>query len=113
MVGFEKKKAELEAEGISVFAAAVDDTEKTAEVQKDVSFPVCHGVTRDVGDKLGSWWDERRDFIQPSEFVIRQDGTVVSATYSSAPIGRVEAGDVLSLLGFLKKMRAAKAAKKD
>ena len=102
MAGFEKLKDEFAAESISVFAAAVDDASDTQAVQDDVSFPVAHGVTKEDADKLGAWWDGRRDFIQPSEFILRRDGRVVSATYSSGPVGRLDAGDALGLVKILK-----------
>ncbi len=95
-----------------MFAAAVDSEEKTREVvDSGLSFPVAHGVTRATGEALGAWWDERRGYIQPSEFVIQRDGVVVHSTYSSSPIGRTDPGDVLSMLGFLEARRKAKEAK--
>ncbi len=102
MAGFEECKDELASEGISVIAASVDDAEKTGEVQAELSFPVAHGVTRDVADALGAWWDTRRDFIQPSEFILDSSGRVLSATYSTGPVGRLDAKDALSLLKILK-----------
>ena len=68
----------------------------TLRLVGDISFALAHGVTRAQADALGAWWDDRRDSIQPSEFVIERDGRVLHATYSSSPIGRVEPGDVLS-----------------
>ncbi len=102
MAGFEECKDELAAEGISVIAASVDDAEKTREVQAELSFPVAHGVTRDVADAIGAWWDTRRDFIQPSEFILDSSGRVLSATYSTGPVGRLDPKDALSLLKILK-----------
>ena len=93
---------------MSVFAATVDTEEKVAEVAASgVSFPLGWGVTRETGDRIGAWWDERRDFIQPSEFVIRQDGRVIQSSYSSGPLARTDPTDVISMMEFLKD-RAAK-----
>ena len=69
----------------------------------DLNFPVAWGVTRDIGDKIGAWWEEERDFIQPSEFFIQGDGKVIASTYSSSPIGRMEPEDGLALAKFLLK----------
>ncbi len=69
----------------------------------DLNFPVAWGVTRDIGDQLGAWWEEERDFIQPSEFFIQGDGKVIASTYSSSPIGRMEPEDGLALAKFLLK----------
>ena len=100
MVGFEKLKAELEGVGANVFAASVDPIEKAGEVAAEVSFPVGYGVTRDVADKLGSWWEERRSIIQPSEFVIDGGGKILASSYSDGPIGRIDAADVIKLINF-------------
>ena len=100
MAAFEKARPDLEALGIKVVAASVDPLDKAKEVAADLSFPIGYGVTRAMADQLGSWWEERRGIIQPSEFLVAADGKVRSATYSSGPIGRVEAGDVVKLVNF-------------
>ena len=100
MVGFEKLKNELAAVGASVFAASVDPEDKAQLVAADVSFPVGYGVTRAQSDALGSWWEDRRSIMQPSEFVIGANGKVITSSYSSGPIGRIEASDVVKLINF-------------
>lgn len=100
MVGFEKLKAELSAVGARIFAASVDPIDKAGEVAAEVSFPVGYGVTREAADKLGSWWEERRSIIQPSEFVIDSGGKIIASSYSDGPIGRIEAADVIKLINF-------------
>ena len=109
MAGFEKLKPELDALGVKIVAASVDPLDKAREVAAELSFPVAYGVTRAMADQLGAWWEDRRAIIQPSEFVVAADGKVRSSTYSSGPIGRVEAGDVVKLVTFYDKQ----AAKKD
>ena len=106
MVGFEKRKPELDALGIKVVAASVDSIEKGKEVAAELSFPVGYGVTRAIADQLGSWWEERRGIIQPSEFLVTAEGKIRSATYSSGPIGRVDAADVITLVAFYDKLAA-------
>ena len=106
MAAFEEKKDDLAALGVSVYAASVDSEEKAQEVvDSGLSFPVGWGVTRDTGNLLGSWWDERRDYIQPTEFVIRKDGRVVQSSYSSGPLARTHPDDVESMIKFLIKRR--------
>lgn len=100
MVGFEKLQTELNALGVKVFAASVDAIDKAGEVAAEVSFPVGYGVTRDVAEKLGSWWEERRSIIQPSEFVIDAGGKVLASSYSDGPIGRIDAADVIKMINF-------------
>ena len=100
MVGFENEIKELEAIGVKVVAASIDPIDKAREVADEVSFPVGHGVTREMADALGSWWEDRRGIIQPSEFIVDADGKVVVSSYSSGPIGRLVPGDVAGLVRF-------------
>jgi peroxiredoxin len=100
LVGFEKLKDELEAIGAKVVTASVDPIDKAREVAGDVSFPVGHGVTRAMADMLGSWWEDRRSIIQPSEFVVGADGKVVVSSYSDGPLGRIDAADAVKLIRF-------------
>jgi peroxiredoxin len=100
LAGFEKLKAELDAVGASVIAASVDPIDKASEVAQEVSFPVGYGVTREVADRLGSWWEERRSIIQPSEFLIDAGGKILASSYSDGPIGRIDAADVIKAINF-------------
>ena len=101
MVGFEKLKAELDAVGAKVFAGSVDPIDKAGEVAAEVSFPVGYGVTREIADKLGSWWEDRRSIIQPSEFIIDvATGKITASSYSDGPIGRIDAADVIKSINF-------------
>jgi peroxiredoxin len=100
LAGFEKLRSELDAVGASVIAASVDPIDKAGEVAREVSFPVGYGVTREVADKLGAWWEERRSIIQPSEFLIGVDGKILASSYSDGPIGRIDAADVIKVVNF-------------
>jgi peroxiredoxin len=100
LVGFEKLKTELDAAGAGVFAASVDPIDKAGEVAHEVSFPVGYGVTREVADRLGSWWEERRSIIQPSEFLIDAGGRILASSYSDGPIGRIDGADVINVINF-------------
>ena len=100
MVGYEKAKPDLDALGAKVVAASVDPIDKAREVAAEVSFPIGYGVTRDIAEKLGSWWEERRQVIQPSEFIVGADNKIIVSSYSDGPLGRIEAADVVSLIRF-------------
>ena len=108
MAGFERLKPELDALGVKVVAASIDPIDKAKEVAAELSFPVGYGVTRAMAERIGAWWEERRGLIQPSEFLLAADGKVRSATYSSGPIGRVDAGDVVKIVNFYDKLATRK-----
>jgi len=84
----------------SIFAASVDPIDKAREVASGVTFPVGYGVTREIADKLGSWWEERRSIIQPSEFIVDASGKILASSYSDGPLGRIDAADVIKFIDF-------------
>jgi len=54
-----------------------------------------------MGDRIGAWWEERRDHIQPSEFLLTRKGRVLGSTYSSSPVGRMDPEETLALVRIL------------
>jgi peroxiredoxin len=100
LAGFGKQRQALEAVGAKVVAASVDPLDKAREVAADVGFPIAYGVTREQADAIGAWWEERRQFVQPSEFVLGRDGNVIASSYSAGPLGRIDAADVIKLINF-------------
>ena len=105
MVGFENVKAELTELGVSVAAASVDPIDKAKEVADEVSFPVGYGVTREIAEKLGSWWEDRRQIIQPTEFLLRPDNTVAASSYSDGPLARMQGEDVVRFVRHLESQK--------
>ena len=67
---------------------------------------MAHGVDRTVGDRLGAWWEPKRDHIQPTELVLTGSGTVLFSTYSNSPVGRMDPDELLRLLQLLHSRRA-------
>jgi len=70
-----------------------------------VNFPVGYGITRDIANKLGSFWEDRRQIIQPSEFIVNRDGKVLVSSYSDGPLGRMIASDVIGYITFLESQK--------
>ena len=63
-------------------------------------------MTREDGDRIGAWWETRRDHIQPSEFVLSRSGKVLFSTYSNSPVGRMDPEETLTLIQYLNEQRA-------
>ncbi len=82
-------------------AGTVDTEAQTLEVAKELGFPVAYGMTRADADSIGAWWEERRNHIQPSEFIVTQKGRVLSSNYSSSPVGRMDPAETLTLMNYL------------
>jgi peroxiredoxin len=77
-------------------------------VADEVTFPIAYEVPRSVADTLGSWWEDRRGLIQPSEFLIGADNRVVASSYSDGPMGRFDARAVIGLIKFYDSLAAKK-----
>ena len=105
MGGFSEHYSELQSLGASVLAASTDTLDNSQEIAADTPYPVCFGVTREQAATLGSWWEDRRGLIQPSDFVLGADANVLSATYSTGPIGRLEAADAIRFIQFQEKLK--------
>jgi peroxiredoxin len=108
LAGFEFWKAQHAAAGVKVVAASVDPIDKAREIAAGVSFPIGYGVTRAMADQLGSWWEDRRQIIQPSEFILRADGTIMHASYSSGPLARTDPIEVIRFINFHEAQQAQK-----
>ncbi|MBQ13747.1 MAG: hypothetical protein CMQ17_05040 [Gammaproteobacteria bacterium] len=106
MAGYEERRDAFREQGVTIIAAAVDSEEQTAKVAADLGFPVAFGVTHEDGDAIGAWWEDRRDHIQPSEFVLSGSGKVMMSTYSNSPVGRMDPAETLSVITYLNSLRA-------
>lgn len=105
MVGFRDARSDLDALNAKVVAASVDPLDKAKEVADEVGFPVGFGVTRAEADALGAWWEDRRQIVQPSEFLLDASGKVLASSYSDGPLGRVDAADVVRTIRRLESMK--------
>ena len=108
MAGFAKLYPDLQALGARAVAASVDPIDKAKEVAAELPFPVAYGVTREQADAIDAWWEDRRQIIQPSEFLLDANGKVLTSTYSSGPIGRIDAADVIKNINFREKQAQGK-----
>ena len=108
MAGYKAHKGELDKLGVTVVAASVDPEEKAQEVANEVNFPIGYGITRADADKVGAFWEERRQIIQPAEFLLNGEGKVVVSSYSDGPIGRMQAADVVSLVTYYESQKQNK-----
>ena len=106
MAAFSELKQEFDDVGASILGASVDTLDKAAELQNGLNFPIAYGVTQEQAATIGSWWEDRRSIIQPSEFILGDHGNVVSATYSTGPVGRLMPEDALKLIRFVEAQKS-------
>ena len=87
----------------------MDSEENTAAVARGLGFPVAFGMTKADGEMMGSWWDEKRECIQPSEFLLSKSGRVMISGYSNGPVGRMDPEETLNLIKYLNEQRTQAA----
>ncbi len=74
-----------------------EDARKMVEKHK-IGFRVVYGLdVRKEAEKIGAYFDSENGYFQPANFILRH-GKVVQATYSSGPLGRLQAEHVLMLV---------------
>ena len=86
-------------------AASVDAVEKAKETVEKVGiiYPVAYGLDpEEVAGKTGAYFDAEKRFLHAAGFVIGPDNRIVVACFSTGPIGRFTAIDVLNLIRFYK-----------
>jgi len=79
-----------------------EDARKMVE-KHNIGFPVVYGLdVRKEAEKIDAYFDSENGYFQPANFILR-DGKVVQATYSSGPLGRLQAEQVLMLIDHYRK----------
>lgn len=102
---FQRASGRLAEAGIKVVALSVDDeatTRGTIDKYK-LSFPVGHSADADrIAALTGAYVNETPHYLQSTGFVLDPGGRVLNAVYSSGPIGRLVAEDVIGMVNYLK-----------
>ena len=103
MADFQKSLAEFAARKATVVAGSVDgfdDARKTIE-RHELVFPVAYGLDpTEVSATTGAFFDKERGFLQATGFIVRRDGTLTLAVYSTGAIGRLVAADCLGVIDY-------------
>ncbi len=58
---------------------------------------------KEFAGMTGAFFDDQKGFIHATAFIIRPDGTIENAVYSTGPIGRFTATDTIMLIDYRKK----------
>lgn len=105
LAGFQRASEKLAEAGVKVVALSVDDeatTIGTIEKHK-LSFPVGHSADADeVAAVTGAYTNQTPHYLQTTGFLLAPDGKILNAVYSSGPIGRLVAEDVIGMVTYLK-----------
>lgn len=96
---------------MKVVAASVDTEEQAKGTMEEcgiTNFAVGYGLdNKQVGELTGCFYEEKRQILHSTGYVVRPDGTIAVGVYSTGPIGRMVWQDALALIQFYKKMAAS------
>ncbi len=86
------------------------DTEEQAKGTVEecgIDFPVGYGIdNKQISELTGCFYEEKRQILHSTGYVIKPDGTIAVGVYSSGPIGRLVWQDVLAVVQYIKGMAA-------
>ena len=102
---FQRASGKLAEAGIKVVALSVDDEATTVgTIEKfKLSFPVGHSADADkIASLTGAYTNDSPRYLQSTGFVLAPDGTILNAVYSSGPLGRLVAEDVIGMVAYHK-----------
>ncbi|WP_054308823.1 peroxiredoxin family protein [Mesorhizobium sp. 1M-11] len=105
LAGFQRASEKLAETGIKVVALSVDDEATTiGTIEKfKLNFPVGHSADADqVAAETGAYTNETPRYLQTTGFLLAPDGKILNAVYSSGPIGRLVAEDVIGMVNYIK-----------
>jgi hypothetical protein len=109
LVDFDTNAMLLKQEGIAVVAASVDSVEEASDLAGGLRLRYAQVLAGLDGPAVASATGAAiqtgdRTFLHATGFLLKPDGGIVNSVYSSGPIGRFTANDVLKKVVFEKFM---------
>lgn len=105
LASFQRHLPRLSEEGIGVVALSTDDEEHATSTVREhnITFPVGYGADPDkTAAVLKGYLNRARGSLESTNFLLRPDGTIEVAVYSSKVLGRLVADDVVGYVRRLK-----------
>jgi len=103
LASFSRAAERLADVGAKVVALSVDDEASAAEIvaKHKLPFPVGHSAdAQKVAAATGAYVNDDPRYLQSTGFLLAPDGTVLTAVYSSAAIGRLTVDDVVGFIRY-------------
>jgi alkyl hydroperoxide reductase subunit AhpC len=111
LVDFDTNANLLESLGVKVIAGSVDSVAETATLAEGLRLRYCEMVAELDGPAIATatgaaLQSGERVFLHATGFLVDPEGGIVNSVYSSGPIGRFTANDVLKKVIFEQARRA-------
>jgi peroxiredoxin len=106
LTAFKEKEDDFKQLGVNILLASADTLAEAQKVAEELNFPIGYGVSKEISNSLGAWWEEKRQIIQPAEFIVDATGKILASSYSCGPLGRMDAADVIKLVKYFEGKKA-------
>lgn len=103
LTAFQEKVTDFEERNVALIAASVDPIEDARETVTTLglTYPVAYGLRHmEFAEQTGAFYEVRRSIIHATEFVIKADGTLLGAVYSTGPSGRYDVEAAMRVIDF-------------
>ncbi len=97
---------EFDGKKIRIIGASTDSLEDAQKMvmRQKLSFSMAYGLNAgEFALQTGAFFDEAKSYIHATGFILRPDGKIDDAVYSTGPIGRLIAADTLLLIDYRSK----------
>jgi peroxiredoxin len=106
LLDFQRATPQFDEIGAKIVALSVDPLEQAQQTveRHRLSFPVLYGLdAQQMEQTIGAYISTDPLYLQATNFVIRPDGTIAMAIYSSGALGRLVAADAVNYVKYLQK----------
>ena len=103
-------RSALDDLGVKIVALSVDEAGVSAKLvaENHLPFPVGYGLNAgEISAAIGAFTNPNPLYLQPSNFILSPEGTILSALYSTHAVGRLSASDVQRFISHLKSKQKA------
>lgn len=110
MADFEAKASDFRAAGIRLLAASVDPEDGARKVVRELglSYPMTYGLSAPaIAASTGAYYEPEERYLHATAFILKPDGNVAAAVYSTGAIGRYAAADALDVVRSLSQKKSA------
>jgi len=106
LADYQARLSDFDERGITVAASSVDslDHAQKTVAQLGLGFPIAFGLNApEFASLTGAFYEREKNYLHATAFIIKPDGLVSNATYSTGSIGRLTPADALRLIDYFTK----------
>jgi peroxiredoxin len=98
----------FERRNILVVAGSIDtiDLAQQTRDKHEITFPLAYGMNvLEFARATGAHYHAERGYLHATGFILKPDGTIQNAVYSTGPIGRLSPAECIALIAYYSKAK--------